>query len=212
VIEPEDFDPRLRAALERARTAGFLGPGDLDVHVQHAVGFARVIEGALDGPPSELCDLGPGGGPPGLLLAACWPTTTAVLVESNQRRAQHLSDALAELGWHHRVRIVTARAEVVAHQPEHRERFTAVTARGFGPPAVTAEIAAGLVAVSGVLVTSEPPEPDADRWPPVECASLGFGAAELVAPEAHYAILRKVAPAPPDVPRGVGRPGKRPRW
>jgi 16S rRNA (guanine527-N7)-methyltransferase len=88
-----------------------------------------------------------------------------------------------------------------------------VTARSFAGPAATAEIAAGLVRVGGVLVVSDPPEPDPQRWPAEKLAELGFGAAERqVASGAQFVVLQKEHGAPDDVPRGVGRPTKRPRW
>ena len=49
---------------------------------------------------------------------------------------------------------------MVGRPGPHREHFEVVTARSFAGPAVTAEIAAGFVAVGGVLVVSEPPDPD----------------------------------------------------
>jgi hypothetical protein len=78
---------------------------------------------------------------------------------------------------------------------------------------VTAEIAAGLVAVDGVLVVSEPPASDPSRWPAEALAGLGFGpVSEVAARGGHFAVLRKVQPAPASAPRGVGRPAKRPLW
>ena len=75
---------------------------------------------------------------------------------------------------------------------------------------MTAEIGAGLVAVGGTLVVSEPPVP-ADRWPEPELAELGFAGAEVVtARDAHFACLRKVRAAGNNVPRRRGRAAKRP--
>jgi len=64
-----------------------------------------------------------------------------------------------------RVRVIRSRAEVAGHDPALRFQFDLVTARGFGPPAVTAECAAGFLRVDGRLVVSEPPEDRVSRWP-----------------------------------------------
>jgi hypothetical protein len=78
---------------------------------------------------------------------------------------------------------------------------------------VTAEIAAGLVSVGGVLVVSEPPEVDAERWPREGLAELGFGTAEpVVRSGAHFVVAHKLSATPERFPRGVGRPAKRPLW
>jgi 16S rRNA (guanine527-N7)-methyltransferase len=203
----------LRVVLEDARTAGFLGPGPVEPQLDHARAFAAVVEGALGGWPTKFCDLGTGGGVPGLVLALEWRSCTGVFVESNRRRSAALRAALERLGLEGRVRVEEQRAELVARDPRFREQFPVVTARSFAEPPVTAEIAAGLVALGGVLVVSEPPIVDAARWPEGALADLGFGPAlREVAGERHFVVVVKDAVAPTDVPRGIGRPAKRPRW
>ena len=203
----------LLAVLDRARRLGFLGPGPVDAHIDHARGFAASAEAALGRPPRRALDLGSGGGIPGLVLADRWPETSVILVESSRRRSEHLRRAVAELGWTGRVTMLQERAELVARDPDYREGVEIVTARSFAEPAATAEIAAGLVAVSGFLVVSEPPDERTDRWPPASLEELGFGPAQFVEQVVgHFVVLAKRSAAAHDVPRGVGRPGKRPRW
>ena len=52
------------------------------------------------------------------------------------------------------------------------------TARAFGPPDVTAEIGAALLAVGGTLVVSEPPPREGvdtvERWPSAGIGRLGL--------------------------------------
>jgi len=199
--------------LEAARDRGFLGPGEVVAHISHAHGFARVVQRILGSPPVTFCDLGTGGGVPGLVLAADWPDAAGILVEANARRARALRDALERLGWTGRIEVVEARAEDVAHRAGYREHADAVVARSFAGPAATAEIATGLLAVGGVLVVSEPPGGDARRWPTEQLALLGLGTARIeVAEQGTYAVIRKTAVAPNEFPRGVGRPTKRPLW
>ena len=88
-----------------------------------------------------------------------------------------------------------------------------MTARSFARPAVTAEIAAGLVRVGGILVVSDPPESSRIAGRPAALGDLGFEpAVVLEVGGAHYASLRKVRPTGANVPRRVGKPGKRPLW
>jgi len=203
----------LHRVLEDARAAGFLGPGPVDLHSMHAEAFGAAVEGALGREPVRFADLGTGGGVPGLVLATRWLAARGAFVESNQRRCEFLRQALVRLGLDGRVAVVEQRAEDAARVGELRESFEAVTARSFAEPAVTAEIAAGLIRVGGILVVSEPPDLDPARWPADGLERLGFGGLERIdAPEAHFVVIRKVSGVPPEFPRKVGRPGKRPLW
>src|ERR671910_2023246 len=72
---------RLVDVLNRSRSLGFLGPGSVRVHIEHAKGFAA----ASDGTPGCFADLGSGGGVPGLVLALHWEKAQAVLLEAGGR-------------------------------------------------------------------------------------------------------------------------------
>jgi 16S rRNA (guanine527-N7)-methyltransferase len=203
----------LRQILLESRDLGFLGPGPIDAHLEHAWGFVEAAEGALGHAPTTFLDLGTGGGVPGLVLALAWPGALGVFVESATRRAAALQEWMARLRLTARTELLPQRAETVGRDPTRRERAELVTARSFAPPPVTAEIAAALVALGGALVVSEPPEANDARWPSAELATLGFAPAVLVvARDSHFVVLRKTGAAPPTAPRAVGRPAKRPLW
>jgi 16S rRNA (guanine527-N7)-methyltransferase len=201
----------LLEVLEAARGYGFLGPGPVEVHIDHAEGFAAAwSDGAGEGP-GRFADLGSGGGVPGLVLALRWPGAAGVLVDANERRTGFLSEAVASLGLGERVGVVRARAEDVGRDPAHRGSYDLVVARGFGPPPVTAECAAPLLRVGGRLVVSEPPE-DAARWDADGLAGLGMVAARVAVVGARYQVLVQQSLAAERYPRRVGVPSKRPLW
>ena len=75
----------LRAVLEDARTAGFLGPGPVEPHLRNARGFGEAVEDALERSPANFADLGSGGGIPGLVLALRWPDSHGALEEFRER-------------------------------------------------------------------------------------------------------------------------------
>ncbi len=203
----------LRASLLRARALGFLGPGPIDAHLQHATGFAAATEAHLGRPPRSYLDLGSGGGVPGLILATHWPCARGALVESAHRRAVHLRGELELLVLDARIEVVEERAEVTGRRPGYREQFEIVTARSFSGPAVTAELASPLITPGGAVIVSEPPTDDETRWPPEQLASLGLAPAEpLTLQNADFVRIPKVEAVSDAVPRRVGRPSKRPRW
>ena len=191
--------------LGRAQERGFLGPAPIDDHIAHAEGFVAAVMEA----PDRALDLGSGGGLPGLVLAIRWPETLWVLLDVNERRTDFLRESVSELGLSSRVTVVRARAEEAAHQEHLRGTFSFATARGFGPPAVTAECATGFLRVGGLLVVSEPPE-DAgeDRWNPDGLATLGMALGHRIGAGPHYQTLRQVEPTPGRFPRRA--PHKRP--
>jgi 16S rRNA (guanine527-N7)-methyltransferase len=155
-------DSALAAVLVEARDLGFLGPGSIERHIEHARGFATAVaEAGVTGDPGEVLDLGSGGGLPGLVLAALWPTSHLTLLDAGTRRAEFLRRAVDACGLEGRVRVLHCRAEEAGRVPAERGAYDVVVARSFGPPAVTAECAAPFLAVGGLLVTSEPPAPDA---------------------------------------------------
>jgi 16S rRNA (guanine527-N7)-methyltransferase len=146
------------------------------------------------------------------VLAFTWPDSRWTLIEASTRRAGFLAEAITGLGIGARVRVVAARAEAVGRDLAHRGAYALVVARGFGPPAVTAECAAPLLRAGGRLVVSEPPPGQAgERWPAAPLAALGLvpGARS----ESHagtFQALTQATPCPERYPRRVGIPGKRP--
>ncbi len=197
--------PALLSALERARTLGVLGPGPVDAHVAHAAGFLEALATVAAG--GLLVDLGSGAGVPGLMVAEARPDLRVVLLDAMEKRTALLDDAVAAMGIADRVRVVTGRAEILGRDEELRGAAAAVTARSFGPPAATAECAAPLLAVGGLLVVSEPPE-GPDRWPAAELAVLGMEPTDTDVPGVK--LLRQTSPCPPQYPRRNGLPAKRP--
>lgn len=198
---------RFVEVLARARDLGFLGPGPVEAHIAHAEGFAA----AFAVPPGRVADLGSGGGVPGLVLAVLWPGARVVLVDASERRTEFLREAVDGLALGERVRVVRARAEAVGREDGHRCAYDAVVARGFGPPAVTAECAAPLLVVGGALVVSEPPE-ERPRWDDAGLAELGMVLGERVEAGANYQVVRQERACPDRYPRRVGVPAKRPLW
>jgi 16S rRNA (guanine527-N7)-methyltransferase len=199
----------LPAVLGRAQEQGLLGPGPIDEQVEHA----RRLADLIGPPPPSFLDLGSGAGVPGLVLALDWPTATGVLLDSGRRRGAHLRAACVELGLADRVTVVVARAEEAARRRQWRGQLPLVVARGFGPPAVTAECAVGFLDVGGELVVSEPPGGAPERWDPDGLARLGLGAPEVrSAGGASIARLRLEREPGPKWPRRTGVPARRPLW
>lgn len=198
--------------LDEARQRGFLGPGPVEIHLDHARAFA-VAAGST---PTRAVDLGAGGGLPGLVLAVeYWPNAQWVFLDAQLKRTAFLIEAVEALHLDDRVTVVTERAEAYGRDDDHRGAFDLVVSRSFGPPAVVAECAAPLLATGGHLVVSEPPDPQpASRWPVDGLHALGLGAATpiVAGPGEGFHLVRmgQEEPCPERYPRRVGIPAKRP--
>jgi 16S rRNA (guanine527-N7)-methyltransferase len=127
------------------------------------------------------------------------------------KRAKFLEEALEWEGAPANGTVIRGRVEETARIPELIESFELVTARSFGPPAVTAECGAQFMKVGGVMIVSEPPDDTDDkRWNRAKLADLGLVAEGRVRRGAAYEVLIKTHPTPKEYPRTIGTPRKRP--
>lgn len=205
----------LRHALARAQEVGLVGSGSLATHVVHALGFGEAaVGGGWAGASAGMCvDLGTGGGLPGLVLAEAYPETSWLLIDRRERSAEVVARSTQSLGMETRVSVVLGTAEEVARRADARARAGLVVARGFGPPAVTAECAAGFLIEGGFLVVSEPPGSAGDRWIPDGLQAVGLRLSHVYEGRAgRYAVLVQQEGCPPSFPRRPGVPRKRPLW
>jgi hypothetical protein len=105
------------------------------------------------------------------------------------------------------------RAEELARESDLDGRFELLVMRSFGIPSAAAECAVRYVSVGGLIIVSEPPNPDTQsRWSEDGLAKLGLKIAGFVATSHHFVVIEKFAPTPPLYPRENGTPGKRPLW
>ncbi len=204
----------LTTVLTAARDRDLLGAS---VPVEQQIAHAQAFAGVVPTPPALALDLGSGGGLPGLVLAAHWPDSHWYLVDAQRKRTSFLTWAVEALGWTDRVEVRHGRAEDLAHRPELRGACDLVVARSFGAPAVVAECASGFVALSGRLVVSEPPHPDATRWdsPAAQAGLAALGLRSVAGPAdpedgPHFRVLRQETATPDRYPRRAGMPAKRP--
>jgi 16S rRNA (guanine527-N7)-methyltransferase len=198
----------LLAVLEEAKERGFLGPGPVADHVDHAAAFVAAL---ADETPSRWLDLGSGGGLPGLALAEAWAGSAFVLLDAQLRRARFLASALERLGLSERGGVEHARAEDAGRAAGLRGSFDAVVARSFGRPAVTAECGAPFLRRGGVLLVAEPPDAPDRRWKADGLARLGLADhGPISSGEATVRRLVAAEPCPPEFPRRAGVPERKP--
>ena len=150
-MSTEPADALLYAALEDQRRLGVLGTSVAEA-VAHSELFLPPLAGI-----TRVLDLGSGAGVPGLVLAWRRPDLEVVLLDARQRRTDQLQRLVGRLGLGRRVAVLCGTAEEIGRRTGLTDRFDAVVARSFGPPAEVIAAALPFLRVGGRLVVSEPP-------------------------------------------------------
>jgi 16S rRNA (guanine527-N7)-methyltransferase len=166
--------------------------------------------------PNSLIDVGTGAGFPGLPLKILRPSVRLTLVESIEKKAAFLRHVAAELQLNN-VDVVVARAEAVGHDVAHRERYDLATARAVAELRVLAEYCLPLCRVGGRFLAPKGIQIEGEvQSAQAALARLGGQVAavedvDLPGVERRsLVVVDKIAPTPPEYPRGVGVPSKRP--
>ena len=166
--------------------------------------------------PSSLIDIGSGAGFPGLPLKILRPELRVALVESVGKKAAFLRHMIAALDLRD-VTVLTARAETVGRDPQHREQYDVVTARAVAELATLAEYCLPLCRVHGHVLAPKGSD-IADEIARAHTAIERLGGRlisvePVVIPGVEprtLVVIAKVAPTPAAYPRAVGVPARRP--
>jgi 16S rRNA (guanine527-N7)-methyltransferase len=166
----------------------------------------------------RLLDVGTGAGFPGVPLKIIFPDIAVTLVESVKKKAAFLDHLVDCLGLDS-VEVIAERAETLAHDERHRERFDVAVSRGVADLATLAEITLPFCVVGGIAVAMKKGDIEDEvsgaskaidvlggrlrEVRPVELAEFAGEARSLV-------VIEKVSSTPERYPRRPGIPKKRP--
>lgn len=166
----------------------------------------------------RLLDLGSGAGYPGLPLSIALPAERALLVDSIGKKVRFMATVVAATGVGDRVEAVAARAEDLAADEAHRERWQAVLARAVGPLSELAELALPLLEPGGLLVAWKRGE-IADELAAASRALTGLGGGSIESVDTsldgllaghRLVLLTKAGPTPRTFPRDPAVRRRRP--
>jgi len=168
-------------------------------------------------PDATLLDVGSGAGVPGVPLKIVFPGVNVTLLEATQKKAFFLEQVVDQLGLPG-LEVRAGRAESLAFDPDLREVFDAVVARGVAKLPVLVELMAGFCRVGGVALAQKSAAPhDEVRAASAAMETMGVEVEEVR--EVDFAVsdaprslvvLRKTRPTPTGYPRRPGIPYKRP--
>ena len=185
--------------------------------------------------PLQVIDIGSGAGFPGLPLKLIRPEISLALLDSVGKKTAFLADLVRHLNLE-ATTVLTARAEDLARQPDHREQYDVALARALAPASVLVEYALPFLRVGGRFIAHKTAGKGQDEITACQhaCALLGGGPPRLVPvtlasptsdalqPGRHLAevqqalsgrallVVEKQHPTPDRYPRRPGLPAKRP--
>ena len=165
----------------------------------------------------KVIDVATGAGFPGIPLKIALPGLRLTLVDSIGKKAtflEHLLDALNLPD----VELLLERAESLAHEPDNRDGFDVVLARGLAPLRVLAELTLPFCKPGGILAAHKKGDIAQELEDARNAIELLGGRLADVQPvqvsgledNRVLVILEKIAPTPPRYPRRPGLPKKRP--
>ena len=195
--------------LDWNRTVNLTGAKTLD-EAERQIADARALQSVAWQGIGRVVDIGSGGGLPAIPLALMLPAIRFSLVEANTRKCAFLEHVAARLALAN-VEVLPGRAEELGREPRLRERFDRAISRAAAPPSVLLELALPFVKPGGDLI-AEVSAVDAHVLEPV-ARILGGGPPRLERPLAGGSallVVPKVDATPPEYPRRVGLPGRRP--
>jgi 16S rRNA (guanine527-N7)-methyltransferase len=152
----------------------------------------------------RVADVGSGGGLPGIPLKIALPGIHLTLVESDQKKAGFLRDAVSSLGLAD-VEVDSRRAEEIGRDPAHREAYDVVVTRAAAKAPVAAEYCMPLLRVGGLLLAQARSEDFR-----AAARALGQLGGRMRHEKSGVVVIGKGRPTPDAFPRRVGVPGKRP--
>ena len=165
----------------------------------------------------KVIDVATGAGFPGIPLKIALPGVRLTLVDSVGKKAtflEHLLDALNLSD----VQLLLERAETLAHEPDNRDAFDVVLARGLAPMRVLAELTLPFCKPGGIVVAHKKGDISQELEDAQNAiAVLGGGLADIrpvsvtgLEDDRALVVVEKVSPTPARYPRRPGIPKKRP--
>ncbi len=179
--------------------------------------LAAPVRLALARPEPHAIDVGSGAGFPGIPLKLVYPHLQLTLLEATGKKVGFLQHLIERLGLQ-KVTALHGRAEALARDPLHRERYDLALARAVAEMAVVVEYTLPFCKVGGWVIAQKGEAGAAEAWTANRAIQLLGGELSRVLPvelpglseDRSLVILQKLGPTPPAYPRRPGVPTKRP--
>ncbi len=212
------FDRYLRALLDWNRRVNLTAITEpRAVVIRHFLDSLSCLLAFPAGEGLAVIDVGTGAGFPGLPLKIARPDLRLTLLEATAKKVRFLEHVVQALGMSSVV-VIWGRAETLAHDPAHRERYDCVVARALAELAALAELCLPFARLGGRVIAPKKGAVAAEIARARTAISLLGGRlwepVPVTLPEEperrFLVVIEKVQPTPPRFPRRPGMPVRRP--
>ena len=188
-----------------------------DIHNKHFLDSLSCRMAFNETPPTHLIDIGTGAGFPGIPLKILFPAMGLTLVDSVGKKVDFCRHIVETLKLE-RVEVIQARAEELGQSTKHREKYDWAVARAVAGLPTLIEFLLPLVKVGGGALAQKGQSGLAEAHASEKVVQiLGGRLRQLrkvnipgVVEDRYLIIMDKIAPTPPQFPRRVGVPSKKP--
>jgi len=118
----------------------------------------------------RVLDVGSGAGLPGLPLKIVRPDLDVTLLDATEKKTRFIKETNDECGL--TANVLNARAEVIAHDYEHRERYDVCVSRAVARLDMLLELCAGFVKTGGKIVAYKGEKADIEKEQADACAKV----------------------------------------
>jgi 16S rRNA (guanine527-N7)-methyltransferase len=162
---------------------------------------------------SSICDVGTGGGFPGIPLAICYPEKQFTLMDSLGKRLKIVRHLCDEIGINN-VQVVHGRAEELARNKDYREQFDLCVSRAVANMRVLSEYCLPFVKPGGCFIAYKGPDCREEIEEARRAIEILGGDKPDIRHLAHLdhslVVIQKKAATPDSYPRKAGTPAKKP--
>ncbi len=169
----------------------------------------------------RIIDVGTGGGFPGIPLAIASPDKDFILMDSLNKRLKIIDELCEEIGIKN-VTTVHARAEELAKNKTHREKYDLCVSRAVANMAVLSEYCLPFIRVGGYLLSYKGPDAKREIQDAKNALTILGGRVEKICDgnleefgidhgiDHKIVIIKKIKNTPSKFPRKAGTPAKEP--
>lgn len=187
------------------------------IHCKHFLDSLSCSLAFKNESPGRLLDLGTGAGFPGIPLKIIYPAMNLVLVDSVRKKVDFCRHVVKELGLE-RVEVIQGRAEDIGQTPAYREQFDWAVARAVANLPSLLEYLLPLVRIGGAVLAQKGESGPAETHAAENAIRILGGRLRQLYPielpgvteDRYLIVVDKIAATPPQYPRRIGIPVKKP--